>query len=105
MCGLEVPAAGRKRGRLTVIWAFQHVRSKYQMTGECYGFLTPMPQSVKSTDANAAKTRLIGPFRAIQPPVKILLRSGKMDLRIGGAVIGLLVNNKSLFAPALTRGR
>ena len=55
-----------------------------------------MPESEESSDADAAEARLIGAFGAIQPPVEVLLGSGKMHLRVGGAMIGLLVDNQPL---------
>jgi hypothetical protein len=66
----------------------------FEMSGESHRFFPPMPQTVKGADADAAEARLVGALRAIQPPVIVLLWSRKVNLGVGGAMVGLLVNDE-----------
>ena len=68
------------------------------MRGKGDRFFLPTPQSEKRSYTNAAKTGGVGPLRTIQAIIKIAFWAGSMQFCVNGALIRLLVDNKSLAA-------
>lgn len=64
--------------------------------GECLEF--PVGESEECTDSDAAETTGVGAFRAVQPPVEVLFRSGGVELGISLAVVSFLIDDESLRA-------
>ena len=71
-----------------------------EVCGEGDGLLAPIPQAEKHADADAAEAGGVSAIRAGQSPVVILFRSGRVQARVGRAVVGLLVNDQSFRACA-----
>src|SRR5881394_608731 len=90
--GRNSPAAGRKRGRLTVIWACQQCLNRCSKCAA--SAIASSCQADKRTDAEPAKTRRITALDAIEPKIKIAFRAGGMHFRINPAIVGLLINDK-----------
>src|SRR5882724_4759827 len=72
--------------------AFEQI---FQMRRKGDRFILPGRQTNERSDAKPAKTSRVTALDAIEPKVKIALRSGSMHLRINAATVGLLVNDES----------
>ena len=68
---------------------------KLQMSCQRQCFPTPVAKAEQCADADSAKAARVAALRTFQPPVEVLLRAGGMQIRILGAVIGLLVDDQS----------
>ena len=70
----------------------------FEVSRQREGLETPIGEAEKRPDADAAESRLMAALGAVEPPIKILLRSREVHSRIDLAMVGLLINNQSLRA-------
>ena len=67
-----------------------------EVRGQRDGLLAPVPQAEEHADADAAEPGGMPALGAGEAPVVILLRSRRVDLRVGRAVVCLLVDDEPL---------
>ena len=58
------------------------------------GLVFPIGQAEERADADASKSSVVGPFRAIETPVEFFLGPGGVEDFVGFPVIGFLINNE-----------
>ena len=96
MRGLESAGGGAQTGEADREVGFPAGAEEIiKMGGEGDGLFAPIPQSEKHPDADASETGGVPAFRASQPPIVILFRSGNVYPGVGRAVVSFLINDKS----------
>ena len=66
-----------------------------RVRSEAKRFLLPAAKAEQRTDPHPAESRVVPALRAIEPPVEIAFRSRRVQLGVGLAVVGLLVNHET----------
>src|SRR5881392_1220984 len=70
----------------------------FRMGRERDRFFLPATETKKRADPEPAKTSVVTALRAIEPPVEIAFRSGRVQFSVRLAVVGFLVNDEALRA-------
>jgi hypothetical protein len=69
-----------------------------RVRGQKESFSAPVGQAKQRADAQAAKSRCVGPLRGFEPPIEIALRSGGVHSLIHLPVVCFLVNHQPFSA-------
>ena len=66
------------------------------MRRHAQGFVTPVRQTIKRADAEPTKARVVSALGCFQPPIEILLRSGRVQIVVQRAVVRFLINYQTI---------